>query len=156
MPQPCRQYSSEQISQFVDNELPAELAHSVQDHLVHCAECRQLVSQYQALSGQFARHVVQHVEKMNEDQLKRSADIVFDPDPKGSLNFISRYTGKNIFLKLACIVAIVVISLVGFQGHWIAPAGPSAIVKSVNTDFNSVMIIETEQNKHTIIWFSET
>lgn len=33
---------------------------------------------------------------------------------------------------------------------------PSAIVKSVDTNGSSVMIIETTNTRHTIIWFSET
>ena len=37
-----------------------------------------------------------------------------------------------------------------------AISGPSAIVTSINTDYTAVMILETPDTQHTIIWYSET
>ena len=67
-----------------------------------------------------------------------------------------RLFGKNIYLKLVSLAAVVMIGLFPFDEDLLQnPSGPSAIVNSVDTEYASVMIIETQKEKHTIIWFSE-
>ncbi len=105
---------------------------------------------------QFPVNVDQEVLKIDRARLKQKLDQTFKNSQKKSFGNIFGTFGKNIYLKLASIAAILMISLYTFQGGLFTPSGPSAIVKSVDTDFTSVMIIETQNKKHTIIWFSET
>ena len=60
-------------------------------------------------------------------------------------------------MKLASLALLVLITTLAltmdiFQG----PAAPSAIVKSIDYTEASVMIMETENQHHTIIWLFET
>lgn len=75
---------------------------------------------------------------------------------KKSAGTISGLFGKNIYLKLASILAVLMIGLFPFDEDLLqGPSGPSAIVNSLDTEYASVMIIETQIEKHTIIWFLE-
>jgi anti-sigma factor RsiW len=152
----CTIYKPEEISRFVDKELPPDHYQKLAQHLTHCKDCNRLVQHYRAISLAFNRHADQQKLKIDPDQLTRKLALSVKTSPEKSYNFFLGYFGKNIYLKFASIAAILVISLFMFQGDLILPSGPSAIVKSVDTDFASVMIIETQKEKHTIIWFSET
>ncbi len=152
----CTQFSSEQISQYVDQELPFDLSREIFEHEKSCPLCRDLIRQYHTLSELFSDHTNRHAAAIDTETLDQSMGELHTGSLKKDMPSFGRLFGKNIYLKLASIVAIVMISLVAFQDHRTGAAGPSAIVKSINTDLSSVMIIETEKKKHTIIWFSET
>ncbi|MFH2091123.1 MAG: hypothetical protein ABIJ31_02060 [Pseudomonadota bacterium] len=152
----CTQYTSEQISQFIDKALPDTLFMTIDAHQKNCTDCRDLIKKYQAMSDLFSSHADHQVDKIDTHRLKKNLEPVFGQSHEKYPGLSGKLFGKNIYLKLASIVAIVVISMVVFQGRLSEPTGPSAIVKSINTDFSSVMIIETQQHHHTIIWFSET
>lgn len=145
----CKQYTPEQISRYVDNELPPDLYQAITDHQKCCPACKRLIQSYRDLGNTFSSYTDRQVSGLTVPN--PTAD---DPHPKVPL--FRRLFGKKIYLKLASIVAIVVVSLAVYQGFPTGPSGPSAIVQSVDTDVASVMIIETEKQKHTIIWFSET
>jgi hypothetical protein len=63
--------------------------------------------------------------------------------------------GRNV-LQLASIAAILLATVIYYQGDTVVPTGPSAIVNSVDGDIASVMILETQASKHTIIWYTES
>ncbi|MFH2059017.1 MAG: hypothetical protein ABIJ59_08955 [Pseudomonadota bacterium] len=152
----CTQYTSEQISQFVDNELARDLFQALDDHQKVCPDCRDLIHSYQTMSNLFSNHADQQILKINSNQSADKLKLVLNKTAPNFFESTGKRFGKNIYLKLASIVAIMVISLVAFQGRLVSPVGPSAIVESIDTDYASVMIIETEKQKHTIIWISET
>jgi len=149
MKKTCSMYMSEDLSRFVDNELSQSRYHELAKHLHHCSDCSRLVEQYKTLSVMFNEHADNKGLKLDPDALKQN----FVEATQSSQTKIP----GNIYLKLASIAAILMISLFWFQGGMFrSTEGPSAIVTSVDTDFSSVMIIETQKKKHTIIWFSET
>lgn len=157
MKKPCSKYSFEDINRFVDNEFPQDRCHELIRHLPHCPDCSLLIEQYKSISIVFSDHADQQKLKIDPEKLKHKLNQGLENSQKNLLKNISGFFGKNIYLKLASITAILVISLFASQGGGLFdPAGPSAIVTSVDTEFTSVMIIETQKNKHTIIWFSET
>jgi hypothetical protein len=104
----------------------------------------------------FNDHEDQQALKINPDRLRQKLSQTTPYSKKNLLGDIVGLFGKNIYLQLASIIVILMISLFSFQGALFSPTGPSAIVTSVDTDVASVMIIETQKEKHTIIWFSET
>jgi anti-sigma factor RsiW len=152
----CNQFTIEQISRFVDHQLPEELEQHLEYHQKSCPDCSHLINEYKRLSILFSDHADRQVSRIPSERVTEKLAPVFNKTGENFPGMAAKLFGKNIYLKLASIVAIVVISLVAFQDGQSGPAGPSAIVKSVNTDFSSVMIIETEKQHHTIIWFSET
>ncbi len=148
MEKTCRRYMTEDISRFVDNELSQDRYYELAKHLHRCPDCSRLVDQYKTLSIKFNEHADHKNLKIDTAALKQNFVHATQSSQK-------RLSG-NIYLKLASIAAILMISLFWFQGGMFRSTGPSAIVTSVDTDFSSVMIIETQKKKHTIIWFSET
>ncbi len=158
MTKTCEKYTSLEISCFVDNELAQDQYNTLEQHIDNCPDCKKLVDQYQSMSSVFINQADQVVSKIDKEKFKQKIPDkkVIKNSKKGSLGNIFGIFGNNIYLKLASITAILMISLYTFQGDLFAPSGPSAIVKSIDTDFASVMIFETQKEKHTIIWFSET
>ncbi len=160
MKKTCDIYTSEDISRFIDDEFPSdknqEKYQALETHLAHCPYCSHIYNQFNAISIGFKHHVDQKLLGIDYDKLKQNIDHALEKSQHTSFGNIFGLLGRNIYLKLASIAAIVMISLYTFQGGLFTPSGPSAIVKSVDTDFASVMIIETQKEKHTIIWFSET
>jgi hypothetical protein len=192
----CKTYTSEQISRFVDKELPKNEYDILERHLHQCSACRHLVEQYNTLSVLYTSHIEQQVNNIDTSKVSQKVDRVIEQGTRFSnrnalglikhsffglfksntfklfksntfeqfkSNTFEQFKSntfelfnQNIYLKLASITAILMISLFSFQNTWFGTPGPSAIVNSVDTDFASVMIIETQKEKHTIIWFSET
>ena len=73
--------------------------------------------------------------------------------------FIQSFNTRKFYLQLGSVAAIIILSIstIYLQKK---PAlslsdGPSAIVTSVDGDVSSVMILETQDKKHTIIWYKE-
>ncbi len=154
MKKTCHKYTDEEISRFVDNELPQDRWNKIAEHGSHCAECRHMIEQYRSMSSVFSNHADQQILKVDASRLRQEVTRITQHSKQKRAG--SNFFGKNIYLKLASVAAIFMISLVTIQNGLFGPSGPSAIVKSVDTEFASVMIIETQKKHHTIIWFSET
>ena len=157
MKKTCNQYTSEDVSRFMDNELSSDQHQALAEHLGHCPDCRRLAEQFQTISDVFTGFTDKETARIDPGRPGQKLERYLQKYEKRNLGTVFGLFGKNIYLKLASIAAILLISLFAFQaGRFTTPAGPSAIVKSLDTDVASVMIIETEKEKHTIIWFSET
>ncbi|WP_020589481.1 hypothetical protein [Desulfobacter curvatus] len=61
-------------------------------------------------------------------------------------------------LNLAVVVVIMFLATryMGQPSSGVSVPGPSAVVNSIDAYGSSVMILETAETHHTIIWFSET
>jgi len=64
--------------------------------------------------------------------------------------------GKKIYLQMASFAAILVMSMAFLQDQKVVFHSPSAIVNSIDGDMASVMILETREQHHTIIWYKES
>lgn len=148
MKKPCSKYTKEIISQFVDNELDPASTMELSSHLGICPDCAELVARFQTIGIVFSNHAATQAA-----QISPLAPHPLDPGKPGGL---FGWTIDHLAIKLASLTAVAVLMILAvFQ--WTPPPGdPSAIVKSLDTNASSVMIIETLSEKHTIIWFSET
>jgi hypothetical protein len=156
MKQSCQKYTPEDISRFTDGELSKEQTENLTKHLEQCHDCKNLATQYKSLSSRFNAFTDRKISQFDSAKTKQKLEQIIQNPEKNSLGNIFGLFGKNLYLKFASIAVIFIISMFIFQGKLLTPAGPSAIVKYVDTDFASVMIIETQKEQHTIIWFSET
>ncbi|MDA8133829.1 MAG: hypothetical protein M0T82_04340 [Desulfobacteraceae bacterium] len=154
MKKKCTVYTSEDISRFVDLEPSSDQCRAFEHHLSLCRECSRRFDQYKNLSLAFSRHTHKRAIKIAPLDLAHKLEKKLHcPDKK---QHISRLFGKNIHLKLAGIAAVVMMGFFSLDPTLLkTPSGPSAIVTSVDTECTSVMIIETREEKHTIIWLSE-
>jgi hypothetical protein len=156
MKKSCSQYTPEDINMFVDNELSRDKYQGLVQHLEQCSHCSNLVKNYNTLSAAFKNHTQSKISEINSARVKQKLDQTIQNSENRPLKNIFRLFGKNTYLKIVSITAILMITLFTFQNKLFTPTGPSAIVKYVDTDFSSVIIIETQKTQHTIIWYSET
>ena len=156
MKKSCSQYTPEDMSMFVDNELSRDKYQELVLHFEQCSHCSSLVKDYNALSAAFQNHAQSKISQVNSARVKQKLDQTIQNSENKPLKNSFGLFGKNTYLKIASIAAILMITLFTFQNKLFTPSGPSAIIKYVDTDFSSVMIIETQKEQHTIIWYSET
>lgn len=156
MKKSCGQYTPEDISMFVDNELSRDKYQGLVQHLEQCPHCSSLVKNYKTLSVAFKSHTQSEISQIDSARVKQKLDQTIQNSENKPLKNSFGLFGKNTYLKIASIAAILMITLFTLQNKLFTPTGPSAIIKYVDTDFSSVMIIETKKEQHTIIWYSET
>lgn len=152
----CDKYSFEDLNRYVDNDLSESRMQEFKNHLASCPACEYQIHKLEKISSVFKANVSAQVLKINTEDLKDKAALRAGLTHKTSFGNIFASLGRNIYLKLASIAAILVISVFMFNENVLGPTGPSAIVSTVDADMASVMIIETQKEKHTIIWFTET
>jgi anti-sigma factor RsiW len=149
MTQQCSKYTERFISRFVDNELDPVRTMEFSSHLADCPDCAQTAARFQNLGVVFNAHTQRQIARVS--CLETASNFPDDKKPTGRWGKIT----DHLYIKLASLTAVAALLILAvFQGT--PPAGPSAIVKSLDTNASSVMIIETIKEKHTIIWFSET
>lgn len=156
MEKTCGTYTFEQINCFIDNELPDETYQEIKLHCQSCEICRRTIENLNAVSAVFNKKINERVSAMNPASMKERVEIAMQQEEKSRFSDMVGLFGKNIYLKLASITAILIVGLYMFNGKVPVSSGPSAIVNYIDTELPSVMIIETQEQKHTIIWFSET
>ncbi len=153
---PCETYSKAFISRFADNEVTQANHDAFVRHAENCRTCTQTLAAYRQMDQLFNSHV--------KEEAKRIGLSPISLKEKPGL-FHRLFSGiKRPFqgtmrlpLKLASLSAAAIILAVSLYPWQTDPMpGPSAIVNSVDTYGSSVMIIETTDTQHTIIWFSET
>lgn len=151
----CNTYKDEFISRFVDNEVSTRDHEDFVHHMAVCPACKNKVSRFGQMASAFERHAAAQalsikvplvpISLETEKGKRRQAD----GQPKGMiLKLASLGTAALIF-------AVALLPWTGGPNLDQLPE-PSAIVNSVDTYGSSVMIIETANTQHTIIWFSET
>jgi hypothetical protein len=59
-------------------------------------------------------------------------------------------------LAAASAAVLLVVGGIALMNNGISPDSPSAIVTSIDTEYTAVMIFETPDTHHTIIWYSDT
>lgn len=156
MEKKCKVYTLEDISRFVDIEISSDQGRAFQHHLSRCSECSRLFDQYKNLSLVFSRHTHKTAMGIAAFKLEHKLQQKIQHPEKKLYQNISGLFGKSLYLKLAGIAAMVMIGFFSFDPTLLGtPSGPSAIVTSIDTEYTSVMIIETQKEKHTIIWFTE-
>ncbi len=153
----CRTYNLEQLGRFADNEAEPALQAQIALHLSSCEDCRLTVERCCQMK-EFVSHAVSA--KAGSIDTLGLEERVFQKalgSKGGGIKKVFDYFSSRLYLKIASVAAILIISLVVHMQYGpVDTAGPSAIVTSVDGSMSSVMIFETQQSKHTVIWFSET
>ncbi|MCF8136024.1 MAG: zf-HC2 domain-containing protein [Desulfotignum sp.] len=161
MTESCGKYSEKQISRFIDQALPRQEIEQIRHHLDACSTCRNLAVQFRKAAKTF-------------DELVEPSGLVIDPDrlyqsmqhsaeksggSRGGIFFgprFRRFIPFRPMLAAASAAVLLVIGGITLMNNGISPDSPSAIVTSIDTEYTAVMIFETPDTHHTIIWYSET
>ena len=151
------------LSQFVDNALPPETRTSLEQHLSTCPACQRTIKSYQDIDTKIIQNIQRHSHRENNTSLEQELLVKLRKEKtteasdfsffQGMIDFIK---GKKIYLQMASFAAILVMSMAFLQNQKVVFHSPSAIVNSIDGDMASVMILETREQHHTIIWYKES
>jgi anti-sigma factor RsiW len=156
MTETCGRYTQKEISRFIDGELSGQQLRQIRQHLDSCPACRELAAQFRDVSRSFNELAALPGVAIDPARLYRTmGKPVANPARPRGARFFSRPV-RPFLAAAACIAVLFFISVYALKHDEAAPASPSAIVTSINTDYTAVMIFETPDNHHTIIWYSET
>ncbi|MCP4022545.1 MAG: zf-HC2 domain-containing protein [Desulfobacteraceae bacterium] len=156
MEKKCSQYNLETISAFVDKELGPKQLDKFACHVETCEACRLVVDQLQGIKEAFKSAAEDEMKSIDSQVFLSSVTAKSFNRKPAIFEKLKEYLSPKPILKIATIAVILGFSLMYFRQPGINGIGPSAIVNSVDTNMSSVMIIETIETKHTIIWFTET
>ncbi len=155
MTETCGRYSEKQISRFIDGELSRQEIRQIRQHLDTCSACRHLAAQFQRITRTFDELTEPTGWGIDAERLYQALEKrVEKPARPRKLRFFSHPVRP--LLALASIAALLVIGVFALKNDGMSPNGPSAIVTSIDTEYTAVMILETPDTHHTIIWYSDT
>lgn len=139
----CKIYSEEFISRFVDNEVSSLDHDKFIRHMADCRACTQTEGRFRQMTPIFEGHVSAQAIKITPISIAQKNKQVG--------------RSKGLVLRLASLgTAALIFAAVLFPRAGDPVMESSAIVNSIDTYGSSVMIIDTQETHHTIIWFSET
>jgi len=158
----CQKFSKEMISRFVDNELDETEHNAFIRHKAQCPDCCAVEAQFRQTDHIFEKQAEAMAEKLLKDAPEIFIKIKDRGHPPGIRGIIQRKVpGTPAILGMLSIAVVAIIMTLAPWRHGTLPTGgvvpsPSAVVNSVDAYGSSVMILETAETHHTIIWFSET
>ena len=156
MKKTCGRYTEKQISRYIDGELSRQQLRQIREHLDTCPVCRDLARQFREVSQRFNDLVELPGVSIDPGRLHQRLE---QPAEKQGRPRAGRFFSRPVRPFLAAAASITVlffISLYALKNDSAVRTSPSAIVSSINTDYTAVMILETLDTHHTIIWYSET
>jgi hypothetical protein len=147
-----RDCNAELIDQLHDDELAPEERKAVIEHLNTCASCQGILKDSQILSKLFRDNVD---DVLSRTDLRGLDEKILDRIAKRPAGKLRRLFLSKPFIIPASAVAAVVLVFFTFFTPQISDPGPSALINSFTGRISSVMIIETPNTRHTILWFAE-
>lgn len=158
----CHKFSKEFISRFVDNDLDADDHKAFISHKALCPDCCAAEARFRQAGMIFERQA----EAMAGQLLKDMPEIFAKTDQIGYefrigkiMKLKSRKAQAVLGMLSFVMMALIIYIAPGHQGQvptGLSAQGPSAVVNSIDAYGSSIMILETAETHHTIIWFSET
>jgi len=143
------------VSRFFDGELDPIDCESIKQHICNCLECEKLMEDLKTISGHIRTHMADH--RAGKGQVAVESGII-DTIRKRNLSrwASARETlfSRKALIPAAALVSLVLVALTFFRSP--AVTGPSAIITSLSGDMSSVIIMETPDTGHTILWFTES
>jgi anti-sigma factor RsiW len=157
----CSRYSEKQISRFIDGALSRQELAQIRQHLTSCSACRDLAAQFRKTAKIFEELVEPPGTVIDPERLYQSMQHPAE-NPAGSRAGglsdprFRRFVPFRPLLAAAAAAVLLVIGGIALMNNGISADSPSAIVTSIDTEYTAVMIFETPDTHHTIIWYSET
>lgn len=156
MTKTCGRYTEQEMSRFIDGELPRQQLLQIRQHLDVCPACQDLAEKFRDVTQTFNELAELPGMVIDPARLYRTMEKPAEKSGRLSIGRFFSRPARPLLAAAASIAALFLISVVALKHDVISPAGPSAIVTSIETEYTAVMILETPDNHHTIIWYSET
>ena len=144
----------EEISRYLDGETNSADTHRIEEHLRICSDCRRKLTQLRE-TGDILRQTVETAGKeMDFQRLEQQIFTATRQHHPQRDRLSERLFSWRVALPAAAAAALLVLFIFNpFQPS--LSSGPSAIIDSFTGQVKSVMILETPQNRQTVIWYSE-
>lgn len=153
----CSKYDPESISRFADSAVSSEEYKEMKRHMETCAPCRKLAGEYRAISISLKSALYRETDSLAEGfALDGVLSRIEREKRRRPAGLFGAYGPKKILLQAVSIAVIIVVGAGIYLGKPSVIPGPSAIVNYVEGDASSVMIFETMEEQHTVIWYTET
>ncbi len=156
----CGRYSEKQISRFIDEALSRKELEELREHLDSCSACRDLAEQFLEVTRTFDVLTEPLCTGIDPKRLYRTMQQppANQAGSRAGMSFRSLFRPFPLFRPLlaAASALLLLIGGIALMNDGISSDNPSAIVTSIDTEYTAVMILETPDTHHTIIWYSET
>lgn len=144
------------VDLLYDQELDEREEVRLKEHLETCPPCRQALKENQALSKVFKAGFANAVSRTSLENIEnRIMDKIQSRSLPWWRSIPNLLTPRRMVLPATALTALLVVAILYFPGSRSINGGPSALVSSLGGETASVMIFETPNTRHTIIWFEE-
>jgi hypothetical protein len=144
------------LNRFLDRELEPDESVAINEHLEQCHTCREELRSNQLASSLLKASVEEELSRTNFQEVEERV-IALIRAKRGLwwIHLKNLFLSKKLYVPAAAVAAMLVMFL--YLARTPIPAsGPSAIIDSLQGDFASVMILETQKSRQTILWIHET
>ena len=144
--------ASSMLSQFFDRELEPEASATISGHLEHCRTCMQELRGNRLLSSLLKAGVEQEMSRVNLQGVEERVIALIHS--KRMLWWV-HLKGFCLSYVPAAVATAMLVMFFHLERTPTPASGPSAIIDSLQGDFASVMILETQKSRQTILWIQE-
>jgi len=146
--------NAELLNRYIDRETTPEETQRVDRHLQRCASCRQQLQQQGELAQRLRREVSAARQAVDFERLEMRIVSAAGSPRAPLVHLLEMLFSWKLMVPVAATVALALFFFTSLFPPT-APPGPSAIINSFTGRVSSVMILETPQSHHTVIWYSE-
>jgi hypothetical protein len=148
--------NSSLLSQFLDRELEPDESAEIVDHIGHCDTCRRELRGNQFIASLLKAGIEKGRSQADLQEVEeRVITLIRTKRGPWWVHFKNLCLSKKLYVPAAAVAAMLVMFLYLARPP-IPASGPSAIIDSLQGDFASVMILETQKSRQTILWIHET
>lgn len=145
---------SKMLSLFFDRELAPEASVTIGEHIEHCRTCEQELRDHRFVSSLLKAGVEQEMSRAHLQAVEERVIALIRSKSLWWVHLKSLFLSKKLYVPAAVVAAMLVMFF--HLARTPTPAsGPSAIIDSLQGDFASVMILETQKSRQTILWIHE-
>ncbi len=142
------------VSRFYDGELGPERHDRVRAHIKRCPQCGKMLEELKTLSEHVKTYIIGDQLKSRSISLEdRVVDKIRKEDSAPWEKIRSALSLKRTWIPAVAIASLALVFFTLLRTPGIP--GPSAIITSLSGDTTSVIIMETPDTGHTILWFTE-
>ncbi len=142
------------VSRFYDRELDRESYDRVKKHIDTCRKCRTYLSNLAAISEHVKGPLAEGTAGLQPYRVEEGVLAAIQEKQRPWWeNTKERLLSKAVLIPATALVSLCLLMFVLLRSP--AVSGPSAIITSLSGDAASIVIMETPETGHTILWFTE-
>jgi len=149
--------NSAQLDRYLDREIEPEDQALVTAHLKHCPRCQEIVRQSRSIAHLLRAGVQEELAQVDLRAVETRVLAHIDPS---AVPFRSRllriFLSRRFFVPVSALGAGLALLIMVMTFSTSVSVAPSAIVSSLKSDADAVMIFETPGSRQTVIWFHES